>query len=118
MLPSNQLYCLPYSFERILQSNLTACPDPGFLKQVPLGQPPFLNRLRHWYPSFVRRLLRYYEAVRLPTSVYPWRSPSGFSEHTLVTLIKVRYGISRLPRKVFPFMHKVSDRAESEYISR
>jgi hypothetical protein len=47
MLPLIQSYCLPYSFERILQSCLAQCPDPGLLKQVSLGQPPFLHRLSH-----------------------------------------------------------------------
>jgi hypothetical protein len=37
---------LPYSVERIAQSCLTLCSDPGSSSRVPLSQPPFLNQLR------------------------------------------------------------------------
>ena len=64
------------------RENPALCPAPGMLDHVPLGQLPSLHLLRRPLgATFVRRLPRYYEAVRLPTSVHhgriPWGSPCG-----------------------------------------
>jgi hypothetical protein len=48
--------------------------------RVPLGQPPFLHRLRSRSHGVVRRLHRYYGAVRLPTVVHLRLGASAFPE--------------------------------------
>ena len=60
------------------------CPDLVLLGRIAFGQSPSLHRLRRGWRTilFVRRLLRYYEPVRLPRSVHPYRAPFGFMGRT------------------------------------
>ena len=64
--------CLPYPSQFMLQDCPTLRPGPDLLGRVPLGQPPFLHRLRRAWRTipFVRRLLRYYGVVRLPACIH------------------------------------------------
>ena len=58
------------------RENPALCPAPGMLDHIPLGQLPSLHLLRRSHrATLVRRLPRYYEAVRLPTSVHHGRTP-------------------------------------------
>jgi len=59
--------CLAYPLKRIGPADPALRPGRGTLGRIPLGQPPFLHRLRRPFQNLVRRLLRYYGAVRLPT---------------------------------------------------
>ncbi len=70
---------LPYPIQLTLQVTPALCPEPGLLDRVPLGRPPSLHglRLRWRTTDLVRPLPRYYEAVRLPTSVHRCRAPVG-----------------------------------------
>ena len=75
---ANVLGHSPYPRLRLLQPFPVLCPAVGLLVRIPLGQVPFLQRLRQQCRStpFVRRLLRYYGPVRLPGTVHhritPW----------------------------------------------
>ena len=93
------------------------CPGYVLLRPIPLGQPPFLHCLRRLFTGFVRQLLRYYGAVRLPIFVHHWIPSLDFPVRSLKNF-KDKYGISRFPRKMLPYVLKVSDRAGSECISR
>ena len=81
------------------------------LPQVSLGQPPSLHRLRRRCSGFVRRLRRYYAAVRLPTSVHHRRVSLDFPMRSAFAIAADGRGTSRFPRRVFPYMRGVSDRA-------
>ena len=82
------------------------------------AKPPSLPRLRCQSLGFVRRVYRYYEAVRLPTSVHHRCASFDFPTRSAVLSSADRRGISRFPHKVPAYMHGVSDRAGSEYASR
>jgi len=85
--------CLAYPSERALHTNPALCPERVLLRLIPLGQPPFLRRLRHFQRSFVRRLLRYYAVVRLPMSVHHCITSLDFSMRPPATLqLKVSMG--------------------------
>jgi hypothetical protein len=101
--------CLTYSFERMGHTHPALCPECVTLKQVPLGQPPSLHPLRSLSQGLVQRLPRYYETVRLPAPAYHRRVSSDFPMQSVNSTD--RDGISRLPFKVFPHMHGVSDHA-------
>ena len=90
------------------------------LNRVPLGQPPFLHRLRRSWrtTAVVRRLLWYYESVRLPAPVHRRRTPLGFTARTAAPTTAVRRGTSRLPCEMFPYLHGVLDLAGFAHASR
>lgn len=46
LLPSIPLRCLAYPSERIFHACPTLSPEHVLLRPIPLGQPPFLHRLR------------------------------------------------------------------------
>ena len=56
-------------------------------------------------------------AIRLPIFVHRWITSLDFPVRSLKNF-KDKYGISRFPRKMLPYVLKVSDRAGSECISR
>ena len=90
-----------------------------FAGRVPLGQPPFLHRLRDRSPGLVRRLRRYYGAVRLPMLVHLRRTASAFPERPARLISRTgEHGISRFSRMEIPYMHRFSDRAGSAGGSR
>jgi hypothetical protein len=88
------------------------------LWQVPFGQTASLHLLRHRLPGFVRRLLRYYWSVRLPRSVRHRRSSLDFPTRPKATAALGEHGISRFPREVSAYVHRVSDRAGLWHASR
>src|SRR5262245_54589442 len=107
--------CLTYPLKRAEHALPALGPEHVTLKQIPLGQPPFLHRLLGLRLGLVRRLRRYYGAVRLPVPVhhrrtsldFPIRPPSGG-----------RHRLSRFPLKVLTYMRRVSDRAKSKSVSQ
>ena len=94
------------------------CPVPGMHRHVPLGQPPSLDPLRPSWRTrvIVRGRLRYYGAVRPPTSVHHGRVPWGFTRRTLAPARAGR-GFSRFPCKVPLCMPGVFDPARSGHAS-
>ena len=109
---------LTYPLERAGRVFPALSPERVTLGRVSLGQPPSLPRLHGRFLGFVRRVRRYYGAVRLPTSVRHRRTPFGFPIRSAALSAADRRGISRLPRKVLPYMPGVFDRAGSEHTSR
>ncbi len=93
-------------------------PGRGALQRVPLGQTPSLHHLRHRSLGFVRRLLRYYGPVRLPATVHHRRVSSDFPMRPVDTRATGSRGISRFPRRAFPVVLGISDRAGSNRLSR
>ena len=90
-------------------------PVLGLPARVPLGQVPFLHRLRGpgRTPLVVRQLPRYYGPVRLPTPVHRMRAPSGFHPRAGAPSALAGRGLSRFPREELPDVHGVSDRVGS-----
>src|SRR5947209_9421258 len=72
------LCCLTYPLQRTGRVFPARCPGRVLLWQVPFGQPSSLRPLRHRLSGFVRGFLRYYGAVRLPTSVHHRRTSLDF----------------------------------------
>ena len=107
--------CFAYPLERAWRVAPTLRPERVTLGRVLLGQPPSLHRLRSRCSGFVRRLLRYYGAVRLPTSVHHRRSSLDFPMRSACAAADER-GTSRFPRKVFPHMLGVCYRARSRSV--
>jgi len=67
--------------------------------------------------SLVRRFLRYYATVRLPETVHRRLAALAFPTRPASSIAGV-LRTSRFPRKVFPCMYRVSDRAEPAQVSR
>ena len=107
-----------YPFERTGRAVSALCPRRVLLNRVPFGQTPSLHSLRRRLPGLVRLLPRYYGSVRLPALVHRRRPPSGFPTRPTAPPAAGKHRISRFPRKVFPYVLGVSDRAESEHVSR
>ncbi len=68
--------------------------------------------------GFVRGLHRYYGPVRLPATVHRRRMSLDFSTRTGAPSAPANRRISRFPHEVRPCMHRVSDRAGSNGVSR
>ena len=64
-------------------------------------------------PVLVRGFPRYYGPVRLPSSVHRRRTSLDFPTRPAAPSATGEAGISRLPRKVFPYVPGVCDRAGS-----
>jgi|SRR6266850_1774394 len=94
------------------------CPVDASHTSIPLGQAPFLHPLRGRSVGVVRRLRRYYGPVRLPGSVHHRRASLDFPTRPAVPSSAGGPRISRFSRKVFPYMHGVSDRAGLQRVSR
>ncbi len=103
------------------------CPEPVSLQRIPFGQAPSLHPLRgdrcrmtrvasRGVPV-VRGLRRYYGPVRLPVSVHHRRVSLDFPTRPAAPSATGEHGISRFSREVFPYVHGVSDRAGSRYVS-
>ena len=69
-------------------------------------------------PVLVRGVPRYYGPVRLPSSVHRRRTSLDFPTRPAAPSATGEAGISRLPRKVFPYVPGVCDRAGSRSASR
>ena len=69
-------------------------------------------------PVLVRGLLRYYGPVRLPSSVHRRRTSLDFPTRPAAPSATGEAAISRFPRKVFPYVLGVCDRAGSRDASR
>src|SRR5690606_20243767 len=110
--------CLTYSLERTLHAGSALSPRRVLLSRVPLGQAPSLHSLRHRRLGFVRALLRYYGPVRLPVVVRHRRTSLDFPTRPPAPSAVGNHRISRFPDKVFPYVHRVSDRAEPASVSR
>src|SRR5690606_28037172 len=110
--------CLTYPLERTLHAGSALCPRRVLLSRVPLGQVPSLHSLRHQSLGFVRALLRYYGPVRLPVVVRHRRTSLDFPTRPAAPSAVGNHRISRFPRKVFPYVLGVSDRAEPSSVSR
>ncbi len=110
--------CLTDPLQRTVRVAPALRPGRVLLARIPLGQPPFLHRLRRRSPGFVRRLPRYYGAVRLPPTVHHRRASLDFPMRSADPLSTDGWGTSRFPRKVLPSVHGVSDRAGAEDASR
>src|SRR6266404_4148785 len=110
--------CLTYPLQRTRRVFPARCPGRVLLWQVPFGQSSSLHPLRHRLPGFVRRLLRYYRAVRLPRSVRHRRTSLDFPMRPRANATLDELGISRFPREVSPYVHRVSDRAGLWHTSR
>src|SRR6267378_3857541 len=103
--------CLTYPLQRTRRVFPALYPGRVLLWQVPFGQPSSLHPLRHRLPGVVRGLLRYYRAVRLPTSVRHRRTSLDFPMRPEATAALGGLGISRFPSEVPAYVHGVSDRA-------
>ena len=77
----------------------------------PIASPPSPSVL-------VRRLRRYYGPVRLPVSVHHRGASLDFPTRPAAPSAAGGHGISRFSREVFPYVHGVSDRAGSRYVSQ
>ena len=117
LLPIYSCY-LTYSLKRAWRASPALRPERVALRRVSLGQPSSLHRLRRQFLGFVRRLPWYYRAVRLPTRVHHRRMSFDFPMRPAALSTPGARGISRFPRKVFPYMHGVLDRAGSWRTSR
>ena len=71
-----------------------------------------------WRPGLVRGLLRYHGPVRLPVVVHRRRTSLDFTARPGGPSSPGDHGTSRFPRKVFPYVLGVSDRAGSGRTSR
>ena len=109
---------LTYPLKRAGHALPALGPEHVTLKQIPLGQPPFLHRLLGLRLGLVRRLRRSYGAVRLPVPVHHRRASLDFPMRSGVFSSPDRHRLSRFPLKVLACMHRVLDRAESKSVSR
>ena len=109
---------MTYPLQRTGRVVPARCPARVLLQRIPFGQTPSLHPLRHRLPGVVRRLLRYYGSVRLPMLVHHRRMSSDFPTRPGATIPPGEHGTSRFPRKVFPRVHGVSDRAGFPCASR
>ena len=105
-----------YPLKRAGQDLPALSPEPVALERLPLGQSPFLHRLRSPSGGFVRQLRRYYWTVRLPVTVHHQVTSLDFLMRP-VTLTD-NHGISRFPLKVLAYLLRVLDRAWSKSVSR
>jgi len=96
------------------------CPGHAAVLCIPLGRWPSLHLLRPKLPRFVRRLRWYYAIVRLPVFVHHRRASLDFPMRPITpSLLMVgKHRLSRFPRKMFPCMYGVSDRAEPATVLR
>ena len=110
--------CLTYPLERAAHVAPAQGPGRVLLGPVPLGQAPSLHPLRRRSPGFVRRLPWYSGPVRLPAVVHHRRMPLGFPTRPTAPSAVGNRRISRFPRRVFPYVLGVFDRAEPASVSR
>src|SRR3989449_2251603 len=103
--------CLTYPLQRTGRACPARSPGRVLLSRVPFGQAPSLHPLRGHFSGVVRRLHRYCGPVRLPVSVHHRRMSLDFPTRPEAPSAWGGHGTSRLPRKVFPYVHGVSDRA-------
>src|ERR1700692_4646677 len=112
------LCCLTYPLQRAERVFPARCPGRVLLGQVPFGQASSLHPLRGRLPGVVRGLLRYSRSVRLPRSVRHRRASLDFPMRPEATSALGELGISRFPREVLPYVHRVCDRAGLRCTSR
>jgi hypothetical protein len=112
------LRCLTHPLERAGRACPARSPERVTLGRVPLGQLPFLCRLRGRLLGLVRRLPRYYGAVRLPALVHHRRVSLDFPMRSAAPSATDERGISRFPLAVLGRVLGVSDRAGSVGASR
>src|SRR6266436_5914896 len=112
------LCCLTYPLQRAERVFPARCPGRVLLGQVPFGQASSLHPLRCWLPGVVRELLRYSRSVRLPRSVRHRRTSLDFPMRPRASAVLGEPGISRFPREVLPYVHRVCDRAGLRCTSR
>jgi hypothetical protein len=103
LIEGTTLCCFAYQSGRTVHNSPALCPGYVLLRLIPLGQPSSLHCLRR----LLQALFGNFPGT-MKLSDFPTRSLN----------FKDKYGISRFPRKMLPYVLKVSDRAGSDCISR
>src|SRR5258708_39883669 len=103
--------CLTYPLQRTRRVFPARCPGRVLLGQIPFGQASSLHSLRCRLPGIVRELLRYSRSVRLPWPGRHRRTSLDFPMRPWASAVLCEPGLSRFPREVLPYVHRVCDRA-------